>query len=204
MKALKMVVLLAALLAGLSCVQSLHPLFEDEDLVFEPGLVGAWRGEDSESTWIFEKEKSNEYELTVEQAEFENDSAAGTMPDKVPGETARFQARLGKLGGRLFLDLFPESKGNPRVRNDLFNLMQLPVHTFWRLTLEKDSLRLDVMSIDWLERMLKEGKVSIAAVETEDRLVLTATTEELKKLVARYSEDDDAFPPSDGNLRRIR
>lgn len=51
------------LVALVGCVPSLHPLYTDGDLVFNPALVGEWSEKDSEERWIFTKSGEKEYRL---------------------------------------------------------------------------------------------------------------------------------------------
>jgi hypothetical protein len=204
MRILKGMAVLALTVGALSCVWSLQPLFEESDLIIEPGLVGTWKTADNEDTWTFEKiQNGKEYVLVYRQAEFGPDGpfSEGKL---VPGDAARFQARLGRLGGRLFLDLIPVAEGNPGVRNELFNWHLIRAHTICRLWLEKDALRLDWLSENWLEEGFTSGKITIAHARAEDGWVVTAPTKELQQAVARYAEDNDAFPPSEDILRRVK
>jgi hypothetical protein len=203
MRIIKCLAVLALTICVLSCVWSLQPLFEESDLVFEPGLVGTWKTADNEDTWIFGKaQNSNAYVLDYHQAEFESD---GSSPGKktVPGDTARFQARLGRLAGHLFLDLFPEEKGNPWAHNDLFNWHLIRAHTICRVALEKDQLRLDWLDEHWLDEGFKSGKITMAHARAADGWVVTAPTKELQQMVLKYAEDKDAFPPSKDVLHRV-
>ena len=183
-----------------SCVWSLQPLFEEKDLVFEPGLVGTWKSAESEDTWTFERtQNSNAYVLIFHQAEFGGMGSEKT----VPGDTVRFEAGLGRLGGHLFIDLIPEQTGNPQVRNDLFNWHFIRAHSVARVRLEKDELELADLNEDWLEKAIQSGKVKIAHARAEDGLVVTAPTKELQKLVVKYAEDKEAFPPAEETLHRL-
>src|SRR5512137_2336621 len=129
MKILKWLVPALAALLGLSCVVSLLPLFEDAYLVSKPGLLGTWKTEDSADTWTFEQADGLEYRLIQRQAEY-GLGGRGFEPSskKVPGDTVRFRARLGRLGAGLFLDLVPADEGNPEIRNDLYNWHLVPGH----------------------------------------------------------------------------
>jgi hypothetical protein len=203
MRIIKCLAVLALTICVLSCVWSLQPLFEESDLVFERGLVGTWKTADHEDTWTFEKaQNSNEYVLVYHQAEFEPGGPSANKKS-VPGDTVRFQARLGRLGGHLFLDLIPEAEGNPRVHNDLFNWHLIRAHTICRLWLDKDELRLDWLDENWLGEAFKSGKITIAHARAADGWVVTAPTKELQQMVLKYAEDKDAFPPSEDVLHRV-
>src|SRR6187401_3334085 len=84
----------AAVLAG--CIPTLHPLYTDDDVIFDPALVGLWAEENSKDTWLYEKVDDKSYRLTYTDGE---------------GKKGEFQARLLKLGGFRFLDLYPEDAG---------------------------------------------------------------------------------------------
>jgi hypothetical protein len=204
MRAIKYAAVLAMTACLFSCVWSLQPLFEESDLVFEPALVGTWQKANDKDTWTFEKAKtSNAYVLVYHEAEFKPDGPVSGNTS-VPGDTVRFEAKLGRLAGHLFLDLIPEAEGNPQVHNDLFNWHLIRAHTICRVWLEKDELRLDGLEENWLEKALQSGQVTVAHVQTEDGLVVTAPTKELQQLVAKYAEDKDAFPPAEDMLHRVK
>jgi hypothetical protein len=196
MKFLKWGVLALAAMTWLSCVVSLLPLFDDGYLVSEPGLLGTWKVADDADTWTFEKAEGMEYLLTQSQAEYDSEESAGseTPSKKVPGDTARFRARLGRLGAGLFLDLIPTEQGNPEVRNDLYNAHMVPGHTLARVWLDKDSLRIVFLDEDWLTDAVKDGRIAVTHVEAKGWLVLTAPTSGLQTFILKYGGDRRAFP----------
>ena len=60
---------LVLLLTLAGCVFSLHPLYTDEDLVFDPALVGTWAQDNSGNTWEFGKGNRNNYELVIRESD---------------------------------------------------------------------------------------------------------------------------------------
>jgi hypothetical protein len=173
----------------MSCVRSLHPLFDKKDLVFEPALVGTWAEKDSKNTWTFEKSGDKAYSLVY----FEHEQ--GSVSKEAKGDSARFTAHLGRLGDFTFLDLFPEEhEENDNTRNTLYNLHILPAHTIWRVWLEADGPRLALLDNGWLKEMIGEKKVEIAHEEIDGAIVLTASTRQLQEFVLQHAEDADAFP----------
>lgn len=207
MKVLKWGILVLATMTWLSCVASLLPLFEDAYLVSEPGLLGTWKAADAADTWTFEKADGMEYLLIQRQAEYDLEKVPSreTTSQKVPGDTVRFRARLGRLGAGLFLDLVPADQGHPEIRNDLYNAHMIPGHTLARVWLEKDSLRIVFLDQDWLAKAIKDGRMAPAHVETKDWLVLTAPTAELQTFILKYGDDKKAFPlQSAEELHRVK
>jgi len=191
MKFLKWGMLVLAAMTSLSCVVSLLPLFDDGYLVSEPGLLGTWKLANGADTWSFEKAEGMEYLLTQSQVEYDQEYPESK---KVPGDTARFRARLGRLGEGLFLDLTPAEKDNPEVRNDLYNAHMVPGHTLARIWLDQDSLRIVFLDEEWLTEAIKDGRIVLTHVEAKGWLVLTAPTSGLQTFILKYGEDKKAFP----------
>jgi hypothetical protein len=109
----------------------------------------------------------------------------------------RFRARLGRLGPGLFLDLVPADKGNPEIRNDVYNASMIPGHLLARIWLERDSLRIVFLDQEWLTDAVKDGWIVLAHVQTESWLVLTAPTAELQAAILKFGENEKAFPLAD-------
>jgi hypothetical protein len=180
-----------------SCVAAILPLFEDRLLVSEPGLLGTWTSTDSADTWTFEKGEGKEYLLTLRQAEYEPGQGLGNPSKKVPGDAVRFRARLGRLGPGLFLDLAPADEGNPEIRNDVYNASMIPGHILAHVWPEKDALRVIFLDEEWLTAAVKDGRVVLAHVQTENWLILTAPTAELQAAILKFGENEKAFPLAD-------
>ena len=171
------------LMAG--CVRSLHPLYTDKDLTFMTGLIGSWTEESgSKDTWIFQQSGETSYDLIHTQK----------------GAPARFEAHLVKLDKYLFLDLFPDQ---PDTKNDFYKSHLIPAHTFSRIWIEGDVIRLALFDNDWLKEMIAKKAVTIQHERIEDGIILTARTEDLQKLVLTYANDEQAFPkPSELHRRK--
>ena len=72
---------------------SVHPLYEENDLIFDEKLLGTW-GDESDVTLAFEKtEETNAYVLTIGDANTQE----------------KLAAYLVKIDGTLFLDISPEN-----------------------------------------------------------------------------------------------
>ena len=174
MRSAKILILLGMAIFLTGCVPSLHPLFTDKDLVFDQALVGTWVDEDGKNTWEFRKSGENAYELVYTENE----------------EPAKFQAHLLKLGGFLFLDVFPEE---PEMKNGLYKGLLIPAHGFSRIWMEGDLVRLAYLDPDWLKQMIDKKKVKIDHDFIDQSIILTAQTEDLQKFAVKYAEDAKAF-----------
>lgn len=170
-------------IAASGCVQSLHPLYTDKELVFEPGLVGTWASEGG-NLWIFLQSGKKAYELVYTEK----------------GTPAKFSAHLVRLGKFLFLDLSPKS---PDLKNDLQQAHLLNTHTFSRIWLDRDTLRMTMLEHDWLKKMIDQKKMKIKHERLSDRIVLTASTKDLQRFALRHADDNGAFPkPKTGMVRQ--
>lgn len=183
-----LMLLVVMLTMASGCVRSLHPLYTEEDLVYRRELLGTWTEQDTAGTWTFTRSGEKRYKLTHRQKGYQQ----GFMhSETVPGDSATFEVHLAQFGDFLFMDLFPEPLER---RNDLCKVHWIPVHTFSRVWLENDALKMSMLSTEWLEAMIDEGLLKVAHERIEDEIVLTASTEVLQKLVISFANDPEAFP----------
>jgi len=176
--------LLAALLGG--CIPSLHPLYTDKELFFEEKLCDVWS--DGKTIWRFEGNAGKKsYELTVIDEDLEE---------------GKFVAHLVKLDEMLFLDLFPVEldKLHP---NDFYKFHLLPVHTFLKVEQIEPILKMRMMDPDKLGKMLENDPNLIKHEVEEDRIVLTASTEQLQQFMKRHADEEGLFGDA-SDLRRLR
>lgn len=175
---------MAALLAG--CIPSLHPLYTEDDLTFEDGLVGVWEGVPEDGRWSFEQAGPNAYKVTYVQ----------------DGKPGRFEGHLLRIGEQLFLDLRPEE---PDIAaNDYYKLHLIPAHTFLRVDLAADTFTIRPLDYRWLADLLDKDPKAVAHERIEDDMVvLTAPPKELQAFLRRHLENKDAFGDA-GEYRRAK
>ncbi len=182
---------LLLLLSACGPEDSLSPLFEQKDVVFEDALVGAWVGVEGEKegekgetyTFKFKKLRNNAYELTFPLDE---------------GKECKSEVYLVHLGKFLFLDASP---ADLTKEEEALNKGPMPFplagpHIFGRIWIEKDLVRIALLDDKWVTNMVKEKKLTVgyASIDDEDKdTVLTASTEELQKFALQYAEDPEAF-----------
>lgn len=175
------VVAMALTLCGCEPVLSLHPLFDDSEGVFEPGLLGNWIDSDGlkmelrtrmPAAYTLQRPEAGIYTLIL-------------VDDKENEHL--FYAQLGRLGNALFLDVRPENYDE---------LFQVPAHGFFKVRLEKDALELAFLDDTRVKQMVRENKVKLGHEWIlHDDILLTAPTKELQSLVVEYAADTEAFSP---------
>jgi len=171
-----LMLLVVSLLMG-ACVPSLHPLYTEKELVFEPALVGGWTTEDADETWHFAKEGEKAYILV--------------QTDK-DGRTGRFKAHLLELGNDRYLDLFPEELD--WEANDFYKWHLVGAHTFLKIGQIGAVLQMAMTSPDWFDKLLKAIPTALRHERIEDRLVLTASTAKLQAFFLKHAGDEKLFP----------
>jgi len=193
--------LLAGLLGSCVPVMSLHPLFTEENMVFEEKLLGTWVDDPNspEGTWEFKR--------VADSAQKDWELPPPKKPEKAykllllnnkEGTKGSFFAHLVKLEGRLFLDVFPSqlpcAQLDPK-QDWVFNTVFLiPGHSFAVIDAIEPQLKIRWTNEDEMEKFLKEQPNALKHELVEDRIVLTASTDELQKFVLKYADDKRIFP----------
>ena len=180
MKTIKILTGLAALLLLISgCIPSLHPLYTEEDIVFEESLLGTW-GKTPE-TWTFSTDDSVSYDLTIISEE----------------DTTYLEVHMVILNGHYFMDFYPEDNDHIDIPDHLV-LNLLAVHTFARVSFDGYELKVRYFDPSWLDTLFEQNRIRIKhEVLDDDNIVLTAPTDELQKFVSKYADDPKAFTSAD-------
>lgn len=170
----------AALLFSGCVVQSIHPLFAEKDYIAYPSLVGTWTQSDDgkeEGVWTFVGD-SKRYQLT--------------HTDKKEHK-AIFQVAAGKIGTNVFLDFFPDDLLPGSELNEFAAVHLIGAHIFAKAVKTNDALLLIAMDVEWLDKYLEQNPNGIAHVVQDKRAILTASTEDLQKFVAKHGNDEKVF-----------
>ncbi len=191
---------LLGLMAGCVPIVSLSPLFTRGDIVFDEKLLGTWL------------EDPNNPSLSWEFARFE-EGAAENLPKELQGEYKQVyrvnltdkEGHKGALAGclvklwdRRFIDLFPDQF--PSGESDMekmklgFNaFFFLPCHTFVRVDAVGDQLKIQFTDDEEFKKLVEAEPKAVSHTETEEHIVLTASTKELQSFVVKYADDKRLF-----------
>ncbi|MCE5340595.1 MAG: hypothetical protein LLF92_05645 [Planctomycetaceae bacterium] len=168
--------LLAVALGG--CVPSLHPLFTENEIVFDANLVGKWHQADSNNFWQFSSVAGKKYDVIYTDEK----------------GIAKFEAMLGKVGSESFLDLYPKDMNIPG--NDYYKAHLIGAHTFVKVEMHDNGLSLLAMNPEGVDKILKADPNAVKHENVNDRIVLTASTKELQGFVGKYSNDPNVYNQS--------
>ena len=178
---------LAVLASGCVPVISLHPLFSEEDTVFEKKLLGTWIDDANgpHTTWQFGdiNEPKNAYKLIFTDEE---------------GKKGSFVARLVKLQDKLFMDVYPSEMpsdvNDPAKTAWPYNAFFLiPAHTFLKINSIEPTLKMQLTLESETKDLLTQEPEAVKHTFVGDRLVLTASTKELRAFVLKYADDSRLF-----------
>jgi len=175
-----------------SCIPSLHPLYTKKDLILDNTIVGTWISDESSkdiSVWNIKK-----YKYIEQPGPF---GGKHKFSDKLYrlehiqySDTIGFDLFLIKLDNNFYFDFYPEDYES---ENYMRNIHLFPVHTFAKVEIEKNSIKINQFSISFLEELIKQNRIKISHEKSGQNIILTASTEELQKFVVKYADDEDAF-----------
>lgn len=166
--------LLAATLVGTlalgGCINSIQPVIVAEYATVDSRLVGSW-GEDSSTA-----------HATVTRDTGSTFLIEYTHED---GKQGRFQALLGTLGGRSFIEIWPAP---PSAKaSAVHSAMLLPLHLLFAIEIDSTRLRLALLNSDSVVHALRSGDLAIPHLLYDDHMtLLVGTTAQLRAALPNY------------------
>ena len=179
MRTVRLTAAMILLLTMSACVPlpSLNPLWDEGHAVCEPALAGTWISEDDDEIITIMQTERDEYRMVYISGE----------------EASQYEVHAVRLEGRLFLDLCPDKALlEERLHGEAY-MPLVTTHFFLRVVLEPDSLELASLDDEAIEKRLDRGEIDIPIARSADGLLLTAQTDQLQDLVARFADDPDAW-----------
>jgi hypothetical protein len=164
---------LAIALGG--CVFSVESVITASGATFDPRLVGEWEEVGGSDRAVVARSARNGYAIEY------------TSDDTV----SRFEARLGRLGDRLVLDVsrVPRESGPPKPHPE----PQIARHLAYVLDIGENEIRASLIDADSLAAALRVGQVRLAYTRSDSSLILHGTTEELRAALGPYLASADAL-----------
>jgi hypothetical protein len=159
-----------AALCGGCIVVSLQPVYSDDAIVFEEGLVGRWENPDDRTSVSIERGEWRAYKVVYTERSKE----------------IAFQGNLTRIGEALFLDL-------TQARGVDEGPYLVPVHGIYRVELEGDKLCASALDYEWFTRAMALKKVT-AALDSRRNVTLAASTTQLREWLAHAPDAAFAAP----------
>lgn len=181
-----LIVLITVLFLSGCVVYSFYPLYTEKDLFANEILTGTWV-DDEETVWQFE------YAYFGKELPENIDSTSYVLNVKgEDGSESIFSIHIIKLAEHYFLDFYLEDFLDTD-NLDWASFHIVPVHTFAKLEVKNDQLKINWFDQNWLEELIKENKIRIHHENNEDYILLTAKPKELQKFVSKYVNSEEAF-----------
>lgn len=151
------------------CVLSIDGVVSESDANFDPRLLGGWEEASGSDRAMVSRAAENKYAI-----EYTSDN----------GKVGKFEARLGRLGERLVLDVWPAPRETdlPAPYAD----MLVEGHLLLALEVSTNEISFAMLEPDSLRAALRAGAVRLAYGGPGDRLILQGTTAELRSTLGRY------------------
>lgn len=171
-------------------IWSFYPLYTEKDLFENEILTGDWMDGDN-LQWKFEHpEKGNPKSIDKKSYELH-------LTDYDKKETT-YELNIIQLKGIYFLDFYVTdiagaNSSDSDSKLNYWNLHVIPVHTFAKLTVNDNSLKIDWFNGDWFKEQIEAKKIKIKHEKNDENLLFTAKPADLQKLVIKYSNNVEAF-----------
>lgn len=163
-------------LSGCSAVYSVHPLNTSEDAVEEPAFEGKWTGDETgkgDETLCIQKTDGTEYNLVV-----------SSPSSKI---LALYRINLVRLNDQLFADMIFKSQlidgTEPSVP-----LGTTFSHVIAKLEVSDHDLAYAGLDGDVIEKQNHDGLPPLEYLTTEDAMLLTGSTEDLRQYISVYGD----------------
>ncbi len=166
---------IALILGG--CVRSVNPVYLDEQLAFDPALVGKWTDPGAKDViTCAAREDGKSYRIVF-------------IDEK--GAESAFIGHLAKVGDLRLLDLAPEQPSNLA---DLAQAHFLALHSFYRITDIAPSVKFQMMGVEWLKKILSDDPQALETLPLDkDNLVLSNTTQEIQAFILKHRDTPGAW-----------
>jgi hypothetical protein len=168
------IVLGVALVCGSGClVVSMHPVYEEDSIGWDPLLVGQWVDADDNVSVQIERGEWRSYRLHYVH----------------PIETGDLTAYLTAVGDARYLDVMP-------LRGEDRGSFLVPVHAMLRIRLEENRLEVTPLSYDWFADRLRAGRGVrglAVAMDQKDNALLVTPTATLRDWLRGQPSDGEMF-----------
>jgi len=150
------------------CVLTVDPVVPEDDATFDPRLLGRWEEVGGSDVAVVSSGDDETYAI-----EYSAD-----------GRISNFEARLGRLGDRLILDVWPASPGDELPEH--YTGLLIPGHLLLVLDVGEDEIQLTGLDRDAFVEALRAGQVSLGHDSNDTQVILYGTTEELRAVLGPY------------------
>ena len=181
-----------------SCLTTLHPIFTEKDLTYDPKLIGTWNIEregNKETVIISSLATENSLELPGNISDIKEKGYLISYQHEHSENPERYIAFLARIGKYLYLDYYPAYKKEDQKIDEIFGAHYVKMHTSYRVEILNDgSFELSQLDGSYVESLIDQKKIRINhEMGAYDNIVITASTSELQKYLIKYSDEPEAY-----------
>jgi len=152
-----------------ACVLSIEPVIPESAGIADDRLLGTWKEVDGGDQVVISRTNSTAYSLTYTDSK---------------GKVGWFDARLGRLGRHLLLDVRPAESNSARDVPEAGAMIR--GHLLVAIDVAGDSARVALLQPDSLRGAIARESVRLSHRIGDDQLILTGTTDELRLGLTTY------------------
>src|SRR6185369_14890666 len=118
-----------------SCLTTLHPIFTEKDLAYDPKLIGTWKTDDQKTDILRVVITNLAMESSVElPGNISSIKQKGYLISyQREHTTERYIAFLARIGKHLYFDYFPADKKEDQKIDEFFEAHFVKMHTSYRV-----------------------------------------------------------------------
>jgi len=181
-----------------SCLTTLHPIFTEKDLAYDPKLIGTWNTENEGkkgTVTINNLATENSVELPGNISAIKQKGYFIIYQDENGKVSDQYIAFLARIGKHLYFDYFPADKKEDRKLDEFFGVHFVRMHTSYRVEILKDgSFELSQLDGSYVKNLIDEKKIRIShETDADDNTVITASTKELQQYLLKYGDEPSAY-----------
>ena len=181
-----------------SCLTTLHPIFTEKDLAYDPKLIGVWNTENEGKkgkVTINNLATENSVELPGNISAIKQHGYFIIYQDENGKVSDQYIAFLARIGKHLYFDYYPAEKKEDRKLDEFFGIHFVRMHTSYRVEILKDgSFELSQLDGSYVKSLIDEKKIRIShETDADDNTVITASTKELQQYLLKYGDEPSAY-----------
>ena len=199
MKKIALTTAFALLLIFLSsCLTTLHPIFTEKDLAYDPKLIGTWNTENEGKKGkviISCLATENSIELPGNISAIKQRGYFISYQDENGKTSDQYIAFLARIEKHLYFDYYPADKKEDRKLDEFFEVHFVRMHTSYRVEILKDGgFELSQLDGSYVKSLIDEKKIRIShETDAEGDITITASTKELQQYLLKYGDEPSAY-----------
>jgi len=178
-----------------SCLETLHPIFTEKDLIYDARLIGTWKTDTTGGRAIITNlATESSVQLPGNISSISKKGYLISYKDKDGSLSGLYIAFLARIGKHLYFDYYPADKKNDKTVDNFFMVHLTKMHTSYRVNFTKDGFEMSQLDEGFIRQLIDEKKIRISHEKSEeDDIIITASTSELQQYIIKYGDEPSAY-----------